>query len=305
MKISRRLQRYLVDGLSLSMDVHLMQRLVGQVISGYDLHERSGFPPNYPIQALDAATQVVLDVAAEGVVTQFIEVLIGVDRNGHMGRRISIHTSREIIEEMEEAGFLFSEEYGVFVESRHGPQTIGWGVLKPGINYELTFLSLDIVGNTRLVRRYSEDKIAKAYSDLQTLVGAVVSKRNGRVWRWEGDGGLAAFFFGNKNVQATLTGMELLLELFMYNLFDCPFEEQLSVRIAVHAGPCQFNDDVHAMQNATLDRLHQIESEFTEPDTMTISPGTFTDLGSKLAYFFEQCEVSSRHFLYRYKLEWE
>jgi len=56
MKISRRLQRYLVDGLSLSMDAHLMQRLVGQVISGYDLHERSGFPPNYPIQALDAAS---------------------------------------------------------------------------------------------------------------------------------------------------------------------------------------------------------------------------------------------------------
>ena len=305
MRITKRLKSLLVAGLSQAMDGHQMQRLVRRVIPDYDLHERSGFPKSYPIQAFDAATQVAIDTARDNVMTQFIEVLIDVDRNGYMGRPISIHTLSEIIDEMEEQGFVFNEEYNVFVESRGGVQTIGWGVLREGLSYELSFLSLDIVGNTKLVRKYPETKIAKAYNDVQRLVALVVGRRDGRVWRWEGDGGLVAFYFGNKNVQATLTGMELLLELFMYNLFDCPFDEPLSVRVAVHTGPCQFFNSAKSIQNATLARVIQIEAKHTEPNSMTISRGVYTDLGAKLSSFFGQFEVSSRNFLYRYNLEWE
>jgi hypothetical protein len=42
-------------------------------------------------------------------------------------------------------------------------------------------------------------------------VVTAVYRRNGRVWRWEGDGGVLAFLFGDKNVQAALAGIAELL----------------------------------------------------------------------------------------------
>lgn len=305
MRISSRLEDYLIKALSQSMSVPLMERLAGRVILDYDLHRHTGFPEAISIPQLDAAKQIIKDVKREGLSTRFIEVLIDVDRNGVMGRAISIRSLSQIINEIESLGFLFKEDYGLFVENDHLVKTRGWGVLREGVNYEFSFLSLDIVDNSGLVRQYSEKKISKAYRDLYELVSKIVERREGRIWNWEGDGGLAAFYFGGKNVQAALTGIEILLETLMYNLFDCPFEEPLRLRIAVHTGPCQFPNNFEDFQGDTLRRVHLIESQYTEEDCLTISPGVYSDLGTKLARFFKSFNIGRQKILYSYQLGWE
>jgi hypothetical protein len=48
------------------------------------------------------------------------------------------------------------------------------------------------------VRKYPADVIEKTYEDLRLMVEGAIDKRNGRIWSWEGDGGLVAFFFSHK-----------------------------------------------------------------------------------------------------------
>ena len=305
MKRNLRLGRYIVDALSQSMTVHLMERLVRRIIPDYDLHRRSGFPENIPIPQVDAAEQVYMDMVSEKLLTRLIEVLIDVNQNGHMGRPLSIRLLPQILNELEEVGLSYNEKYGAIVERDRRVKTVGWGVLREGFTYEFSFLSFDIVGNSKLVRRYSKKEIMRGFTDVKRLVVGMVDKREGRIWRWEGDGGLAAFYFGNKNRQVTLAAIEVLLELFMYNLFDCPFNEPLSIRIAAHTGPCQFFNNVNDIRSATINRLIDIETRHTAPDSLTISPSVYTDLGTKLESFFNPVEISVRNNLYRYKLEWE
>ncbi len=304
MRISARLKSQFIKALSQSMSVAQMEKLADRVIHDYNLHRQTGFPETIPIPQLDAARQITQDMLDQGFLSRFAEVLIDVDRNGVMGRSITIHPLPQIIDEIESLGLVFNEEYGIFVEGEQ-VKTKGWGILREGSIYELSFLRLDIVGNSELVRTFPEVQVARAYADLQALFAKIVEGREGRVWTWEGDGGLAAFYFANKNIQAALSGMEILLEMFMYNLFDCPIAKPLSIRLAVHTGPSHFYENVKQIQSDTLRRLEQLESRYTATNNLTISPGVYSDMGTKLASFFKPFEVSAGNFLHKYSLGWE
>ncbi len=246
-----------------------------------------------------------MDMVSERLLVRLIEVLIDVDKNGYMGRPVTIRFLRQILNELEEVGLYYNEQYRAIVERDQRVKTVGWGVLREGFTYEFSFLSFDIVGSSELVRRYSKKQIMTGYTDVKKLVTRMVGKREGRMWRWEGDGGLAAFYFGNKNMQVTLAAIEVLHELFMYNLFECPLNEPLSIRIAAHTGPCQFFPNVNEIRSDTINRLVEIEAEYAVSDSLTISPSVYTDLGTKLESFFRPVQISSRNNLYRYTLEWE
>jgi class 3 adenylate cyclase len=302
---SGRLQTYLTRALSQSMEVTVMEKLAARVIPGYDLYERSGFPPNIPIPQVDAARQITNDVVREGYLKHFTEMLIEVDRNGLMGRSVSIRLLPQIIKELEVLGYVFKKEYGLFVEADASPKTKGWGVLREAATYDLSFVGLDIVGNTQLVRKYSKPTVLRAYADVRQIFTSIVDRREVRVWNWEGDGGVAAFFLGHKNVQAALAGIETILELFTYNLFSPPLPEPLRVRVAVHAGPCQFYERHEDMRSDTLRRLEAIEAHHSEPDTVVISSRVYSDLGNKLSQFFRPQRITRHQSLYRYRLGWE
>jgi hypothetical protein len=305
LRIGARLERTIINALSHSMTVHVMERLASRIIPNYDLHERIGFPETVPVPQRDAAQQIVLDMKAEGFVRRFIELLIDVNQNGLMGRKIPIRFLQRIIGEIEEMGFLYNEEYRIFMEAGRGAKTPGWGILRPGQTYDLSFIKVDIVGNTKLVREYPRSTIAKTYNWLKQTVARIVANRNGRLWSWEGDGGLAAFNFNDKNIQSTLAAMELLHELNLYNVFECPLKSPLEIRLAVHTGPCQFLEVTDDIQSATLRQLDLIESRCTEANGLALSPGVYFDLGTKLEKYFEPFRVSNEQFVYRYRLTWE
>jgi hypothetical protein len=304
-RVPQRLRSYIAQALAQSMDVELMEKLAARVIPGYDLHERSGFPPNIPVPQASAAEQIAMDMAREGYVRRFTEVLIEVTNNGVMGRTVPVRLLPQIIKEIEALGYQFKREYGIFVEAGQGGRTKGWGIMRPETVYDLSFLRMDIAGNTELVRRHARALVTQVYDEVRQIFTGIVEKREGRLWQWEGDGGTAAFYFGAKNVEATLAGMEVLQELFMYNLLRCPFSRSVPVRLAVHTGPCQYMEDFKEIRSDTLRRLQIIESEFAEADSLVVSPGVHSDMGNKLDTFFKPIQVSRHNLLYKYKLAWE
>ncbi len=305
MKVNRHLQNLLVKALSESMPTHTMQKIVRRVIPNYDLQERTGYPPNIPITGLTAANQVMMDVSEEELFTKFIAVLIEVCEVGLMGTKMRIKELPQIVAELESEGIVYHDERGQFMESKGDSTSKGWRVLQEGNIYEFAFLRLDIVKNTELVRNHEHEKITEVYNDLKDIVRKHVEKRNGRIWGWEGDGVLVAFYFDDKNFDAVLTGMEILTNLFLYNEFECTLGEPLNVRIGIHTGPCPFLPDINRHQSETIARLEQIEGEHTQPNGITLSANVYQDLGTKLEKCFQPVEITPGNYLYRFKMQWE
>lgn len=305
MKVPSKLERLVTNALSQSIPVHTMVRLVKKVDPDYDLNERTGFPQNIPIPSITAARQITKDIIQLGLLIDFVENLIETHENGLMGKNINIRFLSSIIREIEGLGYTYHLEDGTFIEQSDGKKTVNWGILLEGKTYDLAFLSVDIVQNTELVRKYNRDLINEAYSDIRDIFTMHVEKRNGRIWKWEGDGGLAAFYFEDKNVKAVLSGIDILLDLFFYNHLKSRLKEPLMLRLAVHTGSCQYIADVASIVSDTLNALNLLSDELTIPDSLTISPSVYSDMGSKLELFFRPVTLKNSKYIYRYSLEWE
>ena len=251
-KVPNRIRALCVRALSESMEPRVMIHLIREIFPNYDVHARTGYPESLSIPSMEVAAQIVSDVLAGEEFPNFLTLLIRAQEEGIMGRQYPVAYLREIIKETFDLGLIYDSVNKVFVEDPKVRQTRNWGVLDEGKEYTLAFLSVDIVGNTRLVRTYSEPVVHRTYADLREIIQNTIIRRNGRIWNWEGDGGLVAFFFGNKHMSAAVSAIEIIHEMYLYNRLRCALDEPLCIRIGVHAGPCEYNN--------TLDNLERIQT---------------------------------------------
>jgi len=286
-----------------SMDVHTMTHLARRLIKDYDLYERAGFPRNIAIPNKDAAYQIVKDMKDQELFLPFVKLLIDIRETGLMGRKYRVPYLRDIVTELHNAGFILDRETGIFVENPAVRKTKNWGVLREFEEYIFTFLSIDIVDNSGLVKRYPRKKIEEVYAGFRTLVQNIVEKRCGRIWNWEGDGGLCAFYFFKKNNLAAHSAMEILHELYIYNLLN-QLEEPINVRIAVHSGPCQYRHDFEKIKSDTIQKTIEIEAIYTAPNSATFSQTVYCMLDHIIAVQLIPLQTEGNGTYYSYQLKW-
>jgi hypothetical protein len=260
LKISTALKNHCIKALSESMDIRTMNHLVKNLIPGYDIYKQTGYPSSMAIPNIDVARQIASDIVKTGKLLSFVQALVSAQDDGIMGRQYPISFLREIIKGTYDLGFIFDSANKMFVENPNFRKTKNWDVLEEGIEYPLVFLDIDIVGNSQHVRSNPQNTIQKAYKDLRSIVNRSIDKRNGRFWAWEGDGGLVAFFFGDKHTAAVLSAMEIISELYIYNRSSCPLNESVSVRIGVHGGSCEYSGNKEMLSKLeTIKETHDIE----------------------------------------------
>jgi class 3 adenylate cyclase len=305
MKVSGKLQSLAVRALSESMDVHTMTVVARRLFDNYDLYKRTGFPGNLSIPNQDAASQIVRDIRESDRFLDFVTLLIESHERGLKGRRIRIPYLREIVGEMMKEGLIYDEAEKLFFEDSRLRKTSNWGVLREQVEYLFTFLRIDIVGNTDLVRMNDENAVQESYRDFREIVQGIVERRNGRVWNWEGDGGLSAFHFSNKDNHAALSAMEIVNELHLYNLMRCRLKNPLSVRMAVHGGPCEFREKFEEIHSDTIMAVLELESKFTKPGTVSFSGMVYRNLSPLIAKLLTPIADDPDDVCYRYELQWE
>ncbi len=306
MKIKTSTYSLLTKTLIESFSIQIMKVIINHLIQGYDFHKRTGIPENIPIQKTEAARQIVSDIKANNLFTQFVSLLVDVHYNGLTGRKYPVNNIGNLIREIQDYGYLYDKKNRMFVEDPSLRITRNWGVLLEGEDYIFTFLRLDIVGNTKLVKKYPYNTIKSTYSDLHEIVKETVIKRHGRIWSWEGDGGLVAFHFSNRNQKAMLSAMEIINRVFLYNCLECKLKQHVELRVAVHTGACEYTESEEIIKDSeTIKNIIEIESKYTEPNTVTISDTAWINLDPILADSMTPIDIGPRKKYYRYKLEWE
>lgn len=270
-KVPLRLRSLCIKALCESMETRVMTHMIRDIFPDYDIFQRTGFPESLSIPNVDVAKQIVRDVVERDRFALFVALLIRVQEEGYMGRRYPIAYLRQIVQGTYELGYIYDSVNKLFAEDPKTCLTRNWGVLQLGKEYTIAFMSIDIAGNSQLVRSYPEKVIQDTYKDLREIVQNSTHRRNGRIWNWEGDGGVAAFFFGNKHMNATLTAMEILHEVFIYNKTRCAIKEQLNIRLGVHGGPCEYTDNEEQLKKLqTLKEVFALE-QASGKNSLTIS----------------------------------
>jgi len=305
-QITRNLARLGARALIESMDVRDMKHLARRVIPDYDIYKQSGFPESFAIPSIDAANQIVNDIINANLFFQLIQNLIHMNQEGFMGKKIRISHLNDIIKDIYSNGYLFDSENQIFIEDPKIQKTRNWGALQEGKSYPLAFLSIDIIGNTKIVQKYSREVVETAYTELNFIVQNTIDKRNGRIWMWEGDGGVIAFFFGNKNLDATLSAIEILNNLFLYNRTMCKLTEPLKIRMSVHSGICEYSDkNDYFKKMEVMKTISDMEKSYSKAESICISYPVRMMLDGFIANQFVPLGSSNTSKYYRYELGWE
>jgi class 3 adenylate cyclase len=305
MRIGSRLTNLTIRALTESMDVHTMIHVARRLIQNYDLYKNTGFPTNISIPNKDAARQIVSDMKAGELFLDLVALLIEIRDNGLKGRKYRIPYLRSIMIEINNDGLVYNKESREFYEDPLIKKTKNWGVLRDYGEYILTFMRLDVVGSSNLLRRHSKEIVKRTYTDLRSIINHAIEKRHGRIWHWEGDGVLVAFYHSNRDNNAALSAMEIIHELYIYNLLETRLDEPLKVRIAVDSGPCKFRHNYDDIESDTIKTIESIESKSTSPNCVTFSSNVYMYLDHLITDQLRQIENEVNPPYYYYELKWE
>ncbi len=306
MQIPGSLLNLTVKVIAESLDMNALAVVAGRIVHNYDFHRQTGFSENLTIPRQVAARQFVSDIKKAGLFLKLVEVLVHLHTAGHMGRSYPIKDLRRIISSLRELGIIYDKQNSIFVEDPSQRRTKNWGTLLEGGEYSFALLRLDIVGNSRLVRQYPEDVIQSTYADFRAMVQDAVGYRNGRIWSWEGDGGLVAFFFSNKNLYATFAGMDIVNRLYLYNMMQCRLDAPLGVRLAVHGGMFEYTDNEEDIKRIdVVKKVIDIESTYTPPNSLTVSNTVANHFCKSMLQQFSPVKGPGGTAYYNYSLRWE
>jgi hypothetical protein len=302
-KINSGTRNMLEDSLVNSLSTDIMAEAASRLIRGYDIHKRTGIPYGETVSKKDAASRVISDIVEARLIPHFITLLVEMQYIGIMGRKYPISNLSSIVRELQKYGYIFDQNNRIFIENSRMRITKNWGFLREGQEYVFSFLRFDIIDNTRLVRSYPESKIKKTFNDFHAIVRESVTKRNGRIWNMEGDGGLAAFHFSERNLMATLSSMDILHRLFMYNRTGNKLGEPLQIRMAVHNGHYEYSDSMNTMrENEIIKTVHDIESRYSGPNSVTLSETVSIYLDSLLLDQFQPIRIDSNKNYFNYSI---
>jgi class 3 adenylate cyclase len=303
MQIKTHLKNTAVKALCESMEVKTMVQLVNEILPRYDLRRRLDVRESVAVPTANAARQIVDDICRAGLFPQFVLVLARAQDRGLGGRKYRIAYLPFLVHGLATEGFVYDRENDMFIEDGRARKTPNWGVLREGGEYPLTFLRFDVSGNSALVRNNPAKKVEKTYREIFAFINAALDRRNGRLWSFQGDGGLAAFAFAGKDNAAVMCAVEALHELFLYNKYRLSLASPVHMRFAVHSGNAVYSANTESLKKGdTVKEVLDIEAKHTAADSVTLSKKVHTGLDKRLADLFAPVTARYQHALYRYEL---
>lgn len=258
----------------------------------FNSHILSGQPFGINLRPEEAARILINHFDKKELLPDLITMLINIALNDNttiLGRKIPIEGFDVFMQKMGTAGIKYDPVQGILRPTTPDEdKEVNWGILREGDVYYFSYLSVDIVGNSKIQLKYPRSEIEEVYGALLRMIEHVVRKYHGRIWSWAGDGGLVAFYLGDKSQSAVRCAIEIHLRLMQFNLDPAmnKFGEPIHLRIAAHEGETVYKENKGAILSDAINYVAHLEKSATERGGVSISENTYRNLPRRLQGVF-------------------
>ncbi len=160
-----------------------------------------------------------------------------------------------------------------------------FGILFSGKEYYITLVSIDMVNSTKHIKNRDDLTGVKLMNEFKNYITDKINKYDGRIWKWEGDGGIVAFY--QKDDSAIICSLELLMHLSLFNSFYNPIDDGVDIRIACDNGQMTFKDKFEEMYSDVIYNVEKIQNKFASPNELLITDNVFMFLNGHIRDIFE------------------
>lgn len=289
-----RLKRLITEELSRAFTTREFKKFCWEIEPDLDLYKLTGYPEGIYLPVKEAAKQAVDYFHRTNRTIPLLDLIIHSAKVGFKGEKVVFNNIRAIIKEMNECGFEYNTNLNkVVIIDRIGNRN-DWGFLFEGETYNFCFASIDICGNSKLVRKYDTSLIQNTYTNFKTLVLNIAKKRDGRIWSWEGDGGLLVFHLDDYINQTILTSIEILSNLPVFNATSNYLDENIIIRIGINAGEAEYKKNISMINSDAIEITRNIEKMHTIPMTLSVTDRTFKNINALTREYFTYTDINGR-----------
>jgi hypothetical protein len=285
-----------------SLNADQVNQLAGQIDGRFDVYQLSGFGNNIPVPRLVAAETVLYYFRQEKELVQFIAILLQSENNFVFDSNIKIKNRQKLLNILEKKNWLYDERAKTFKRDQAVTFTSDWGFMRDGEEYRLAFTSIDIVSNSKIVKTNVRVDVENTYSSFRSFIQKQIESRNGRIWFWHGDGGVAAFY-EHKGIQQSIIAMIAILSyLPVFNVFENELkpEDDIKIRIGVHYGHAIYHQDKSKIISTDLIVAENIEKNISFKNSISITDTIYNSLDSVIRNYFE-FQTNEEHIkIYKY-----
>ncbi len=261
----------------------------------YDHYTLSGTERHITISSRKAALILCETIEADrnGGLLRLVQFVTGLDGKYFLNRTIELQRLESFLTSMTSQGYQYDFKSGKIVPIGKDPSQLkNWGALKNDKLYECTIMSLDIVGNSELVRTHGQKVMEKLYFKFTTFLDHLLGHYDGRIWNWAGDGGLIAMTFKGHEIRAVLCALDIQRSLRVFQLSpEYPLSEDFALRIGLDSGKVKFNMETGKIVSDVINYAAHLEKYWTKPGCIAISDTVFNALTPKLRSAFPHKDI--------------
>lgn len=278
--------------LSTDLNSDQMRKLMGDFEPAFDPYVQSGFERGIDIPRPVFAETIVRYLKDERRLLDFIAHILSEEKsNTGSGGVIKLPHKEKLFRILRTKFYVFDAEHGRFVKDQRIERTPDWGILRPGDSENFSFLSIDIVSSSSLGSEAGENRINHTLFNVKQFVRGFVEAEDGRLWSWDGDGGLAAFLGLHSCLPAVMAGRGILAYLPHFNIAANKLGNGrfLKFRLAVHYGYSHFPDDLANLNSREANVAEALQKEVAAPNEMIITREVRGRLPSAKQHLFAAC----------------
>jgi class 3 adenylate cyclase len=288
-QFSPALRHELTELIASSFSLDGIDELGRLVFRQYSSHAVAGEDKHITISRHRGAQLLVEEADAKGRIGDLIKLIADLDGGQFQGRRLDVEGIEVFFNGLARAGMAYDPIYRRFYHKREEIMELkNWASLRDGRAYDVSVISADIVGNSRLVRANGARKMEQFYFELWRFLGRKIGDYDGRMWTWAGDGGLLAFTFKDHVNRCVKCALDIQISLPLFNISpENPLSEAVELRLAVDTGSLRFYSDTGRIVSNVINYATHLEKNGTQPGCVSLSERVVQSADAKILTIFE------------------
>lgn len=256
----------------------------------YSSHTLAGADNHITISRQRAAQMLVDEAEAHGKLADLIKLVAELDGSSFQGKRLEIKDVEVFFNSLARIGIVYNPARRKLHHTREELNRLkNWGSLRDGRDYDVAVVSVDIVGNSKLVRKYGAKKMEKLYFELWRFLERKLDDYDGRMWSWAGDGGLLAFTFPDYVERAVMCAIDIQSSLPLLNVApSTPIDQRIELRLAVDCGLITFLSDTGRIVSDVINYAAHLEKAAARPGHVAISERVCCACDERVLAVFEE-----------------
>jgi class 3 adenylate cyclase len=275
---------------------------LGKLVLGcFDSNEAAGERRHVSLSARKAATILVERCEQGEEITALLKLVVEVDQGTLHGRPVKLDGLEIFLEKLTRCGIRYDfRTRRILTSCKDTEELSNWGCLKEGRRYDITAMSVDIVGNSAKVRSLGVRRMEKLYFALWSFLRERLSSSDGRIWSWAGDGGIIAFALRDHVTRAARFAVEVQSTVPIFNLTSSSSPAgDIALRIGIETGRVTFLTETATIVSDVVTNAAHLEKACCRPGMVCVSRAVYEALPERMRSLFRFGGISNEKDCFR------